>query len=60
MVDGSVVFMAPYVTDSTNDAILSLIPPRTTWCILSNVSYEVDFDDNWIMFQLLKAPNSGQ
>ena len=56
----SVVFMAPYLPHSTNDAILSLIPSRTTWCISSNVSDEVDFDDNRIMFQLLKAPNTGQ
>ena len=52
--------MDPYLPDSTNDAILSIIPSRTTWRISSNVSDEVDFDDNWIMFQLLKAPNTGQ
>ena len=34
--------------DSTNDAILSLIPSRTTWWISSTVSEEVDFDDNRI------------
>ena len=56
----SVVFMASYVPDSTNDAILSLIPSRKTWCISSNVSDEVEFDDNGIMFQYLKAPNTGQ
>ena len=60
VVDVSVVFMAPYVPDSTNDTILSLITSTTTWCISSNVSYEVDFHDNLIMFQLLKAPNNGQ
>ena len=52
--------MDPYVPDSTNEAILSLIPSRTTWCISSNVSDEVDFDDNWIKFQLLKDPNTVQ
>ena len=52
--------MAPYLPDSTNDTILSLIPSRTTWCIISNVSDEVEFDDNWIMFQLLNDPNTGQ
>ena len=31
LVDVSVVFMDPYLPDSTNDAILSLIPSRTTW-----------------------------
>ena len=30
LVDVSVVFMAPYLPDSTNDAMLSLIPSRTT------------------------------
>ena len=34
----SAVFMAPYLPDLTNDAILSLISSRTTWCISSNVS----------------------
>ena len=57
MVDVSVVFMAPYLPDSTNEAALSLIPSRTTWCIPSNTSEGVDFCDNWIIFQLLKAPN---
>ena len=52
--------MAPYLPDSNNEAILSLIPSRTTWCISSNVSDEVDFGDNWIMLQLLKCPNTGQ
>ena len=42
----SVVFMAPYVPDSTNEAILSLISSRTTCFISSNVSDEVDFCDN--------------
>ena len=56
----SVVLIAPYVPDSTNDAILLLIPSRKTWFISSNVSDEVDFDENWIMFQLLKDPNTGQ
>ena len=54
------VFMAPYLPDSTNDATLSLIPSRITWQISSNVSEDVDFDDNWIIFQLLNAPNTGQ
>ena len=36
--------MDPYVPDSTNEDILSLIPSRTTWCISSNVSDEVDLD----------------
>ena len=52
--------MAPYSHDSTNEAILSLIPSKPTWFILSNVSDEVDFGDNSIMFQLLKDPNTGQ
>ena len=56
----SVVFMAPYFTDSTNEAILSLIPSRTTWCILSNASVGVDFCDNRIMLQLVKDPNTEQ
>ena len=56
----SVVFMAPYLPDSTNDDILSLILSRTTWCISSNVSDEVDFDDNWIMLILLKLHNTSQ
>ena len=60
LVDVSVVFMAPYLPDSTNDDILSLIPSITTWCNESNVSEEVGFDENMIMFQLLKAPNTGQ
>ena len=60
LVDVSVVFMAPYLPDSTNDSLLSLIPSRTTWCISSNVSYEVYFGCNWIMFQLLKDPNNSQ
>ena len=60
LVDVSVVFMAPYFTDLTNEAILSLIPSRTTCCISSNVSYEVDFSDNSIMLELLKEPNTGQ
>ena len=60
LVDVSVVFMAPYLPDSNNEDILSLIPSITTWYISSNVSDEVDFGDNWIMFQLLKAPNTGQ
>ena len=46
----SVVYMAPYFPDSTNEAILSLIPSKTTWCISSNVLDEVDFGDNSIMF----------
>ena len=52
--------MAPYVPDSKNEAILSPISSRTTWCISSNVSDEADFGDNWIMFQFLKDPNTGQ
>ena len=50
----SVVFMDPYLPDSTNNAILSLIPSRITWCISSNMSDDIDFCDNRIMFQLLK------
>ena len=56
----SVLLMASYLPDSTNEAILSLIPSRTTWCISSNVSEGVDFCDNWIMFLLFKGPNTGQ
>ena len=41
-----VVFMAPYFPDSTNEAILSLIPSIKTWCISSNVSEGVEFCDN--------------
>ena len=41
-----IVFMDLYLPDSTNDAILSLLPERTTWLISSNVSEDVDFDDN--------------
>ena len=60
LVDVSVVFMDPYLPDSTNEDILLLIPSRQTWCISSNVSDEVDFCDNSIMFQLLKDPNNDQ
>ena len=60
MDDISVVFMDPYLHDSTNKAILSLIPSRKTWYISSNVSDEVDFCDNSIMFQLLKDSNTIQ
>ena len=42
--------MSPYVPDSTNEAILSLIPSRKTWCISSNVSDGVEFGENWIIF----------
>ena len=52
--------MAQYLPDSINEAILALIPSKKIWCISSNVSDEVDFGDNWIMFQLLKDPNTGQ
>ena len=60
LVDVSVVFMAPYLPDSTNEAILSLIPSRTTWFISSNESDEVDFGDNRIIFQSLKYHNTSQ
>ena len=56
----SVVFMAQYLTYLTNEDILSLIPSTKTWYISSNVSNEVDFCDNLIMFQLLKDPNTGK
>ena len=56
----SVVLMDTYCPHSTNDAILLPIPSRTTWCISSNSSEGVDFFDNWITFQLLKGPNTGQ
>ena len=56
----SVVCMAPYVPDSTNDTILSLISSGITWCISSNMSDEVDFGDNEVMFQSLKDHNTGQ
>ena len=52
--------MSTYLPDSTNEAILSLIPSKTTWRISSNVSDEVDLCDNLIMFQLLKDPYNGQ
>ena len=47
--------MATYLPDSTNDAILSLIPSRITCRISSNVSDEVDFGDNRIMLKILKG-----
>ena len=52
--------MAQHLPDSTNEAILSLILSIKTWYISSNVSNEVDFGDNSIMFQLLKDPNTIQ
>ena len=52
--------MDPCVPDSINEAILLLIPSRKTWCISSNVSDEVDFGNNSIMFQFLEDPNTGQ
>ena len=56
----SVVLMAKYFPDSTNKAIISLIPSITTWYISSNASGGVEFYHNRIMFQLLKDPNTGQ
>ena len=32
----SYVLMEPYITDWTNDTMLSIITSRTTWCISSN------------------------
>ena len=58
MVDVSVVFMPPYYLDPTNEAIFSLIPSRTTWCIHQMRQKGVEFCDNWIMFQLLKDLNN--
>ena len=52
--------MAQYSCASNNEAVLSLIPSRTNWYILSNASEGVDLCDNWIMFQLFKEPNTGQ
>ena len=56
----SVLFMAPYFTDSTNEAVLSIILSRTTWCISSNAPEGVDFCENCIMFQFLNDPSTGQ
>ena len=54
------MLMDTYLPDSTNEAILSLIPSRATWCISSNMSDEVGFCEYLTMFQLLKEPNNGQ
>ena len=59
-VDVSAVLMAPYIPDSTNEAILSHIPSITTWCISSNEPKGVDLCDNRMMFQLLNEPRTGQ
>ena len=56
----SAVLMAPYLPHLTNEAILSLIPSKTTWCISSNYSKGVGLCDNWMMFQLLNDPRTGQ
>ena len=56
----SSVLMGPYLPYWTNKSILSLIPSRTTWCISSNASKDVDFGDRWMIFQLLYEPRTGQ
>ena len=52
--------MAPYFPDSTNEAILSLIPSITTCCMSSNVSEGVELCENWILLQLLNDPITGK
>ena len=56
----SCVLMTSYYPDSNNEAVFSLIPSRTIWCISSNASEGVYFCGNCIMFQLLNVPNTGQ
>ena len=56
----SLVLMEPYIPDWTNEAIFSLIPSWTTWCISSNASEGIDFGVRWMIFQLLYGPRTGQ
>ena len=56
----SVLLKAKYIPDSTNEAILSIIPSKTTWCISSNAPEGVDLCENWVMFQFLNDPRTGQ
>ena len=55
----SAVLTKPYLFDWTNDAILSIIPSRKTWCILSNASKGVGFGVRWMILQLLYDTRTG-
>ena len=55
---GSATFVAPHFPVCTNDTILALIPLRTTLLNSSNYSLDIGLFWNWIMFHLLKLPNT--
>ena len=53
------MLMEPEIPDWTNEEVLSIIPPRTTWCISSNASRGVDFGVKGMIFQLTYEPITG-
>ena len=50
--------MAPYLSGSTNDSVLSLIPSRTTWCISSDKQYRYKTVTKCTYFPVLGAFNN--
>ena len=56
----SVLFMAPYLPDWTNEAILSLILSSTTWKISSKASLVVALCEDVMIYQLSNDPSNGQ
>ena len=55
-----VVFISTYLPVCTNADMFPLMTSSTTWLILSISSLDFSLSENWMMFQLLKEPNTGQ